>query len=174
MTSKYIESDIKKIKEDVLEYNKLSIQDKMDKNIEMKEDINKCLKKIDNMETLLHNFIPTNIENGKMDKIHKQIDSLINILHTMHQELYQTAYTTMINNIKIPNTEDEFSNCIANKSLCYMKWCCDDKCEKYVKDKYKAKSLCIPLSLDNFQNNNTLCCICQKPSDINVLFGKSY
>ncbi len=99
-------------------------------------------------------------------------DVIDTLLKTIHDELYFKAQQNLMSSIKIPQNEKEFEFELNNKNLCHINWCGNDKCEIYIKDAYKAKSLCIPMELNTLTGDK--CCICDEPKIMDVLFGKSY
>ncbi len=94
-------------------------------------------------------------------------------LDEIQQELYEKAHSEMLSHIKTPNNQVTFSEHLDNKNLCLIKWCGNDECAKYIKEKYKAKALCIPLDL-NITIESTECCFCLQHTDMTVLFGRSF
>ncbi|ARF11736.1 prolyl-tRNA synthetase [Klosneuvirus KNV1] len=95
------------------------------------------------------------------------------VLNNIHQEMYDKALQEMMSHIKTPQNEKEFGSALNEKSLCYIKWCDSEDCEKEIKTKFHAKSLCIPSDL-NMTITGDKCCVCQKEAKLNVLFGKSF
>lgn len=106
----------------------------------------------------------------------KNDDTLYDVINmlfvTMHEELYAKAEQNLYSSIKTPHNENEFSLEINDKKICHINWCDNHECEIYIKDTYKAKSLCIPSELNKLNGNK--CCICDRPKVIEVIFGKSY
>lgn len=94
-------------------------------------------------------------------------------LEEIQKELYTKAYNEMIAHIKTPSDKEEFDLELKNKNLCLIKWCESEICETYIKEKTKAKPLCIPLDLDREVSGNK-CCICGSDAERTILFGKSY
>ena len=106
------------------------------------------------------------------------ITEIDKVLMDIQTNLYDNAKNTLLNSIKVCENEDEFESTILDKKISFIKWCDRDECEKYIKDKYHAKSLCIPSHLDDMSGillpKNDKCCICGNYATLNVLFGKSY
>lgn len=95
------------------------------------------------------------------------------LLNDIHNEMYDKAYKEMISHITVPKNEQQFVADLENKNLCYINWCGKETCEKHIKERYAAKSLCIPNDLEiKLEKGN--CCICGGDANLQVLFGRSY
>lgn len=97
---------------------------------------------------------------------------LSNILKNIQAELYISAETKLYNNITKPNSLSEFESNLNNKKMVLIKWCNTDDCHQNIKNKYHAKSLCIPDEIPEIANLN--CLVCNNPGKITVLFGRSF
>lgn len=116
------------------------------------------------------NLIFVDKENDKDYTLNHHIDK---VLDEIHKDMYDKAHNEMITHIQTPQNEVEFDQALNNKNICYIKWCDTEECEKNIKAKYHAKSLCIPTDLDiKLQGNK--CRVCQKDAKLSVLFGKSF
>lgn len=103
------------------------------------------------------------------DTVFNQIDSIFADIHT---ELYTKAKDSLMTNINACITESEFEVALDSKKICYINWCNSKLCEENIKEKYKAKSLCIPFDLDIELNDAK--CMCGNDAINKVLFGRSY
>jgi len=94
-------------------------------------------------------------------------------LKSIHDDLYTNAYNKLYSNIAYPQFEVDFDLALTNKKLCLLRWCGSDYCEQYIKNEYKAKSLCIPLDLP-VSLNDANCLFCKNKATMTVLFGRSF
>jgi prolyl-tRNA synthetase len=101
------------------------------------------------------------------------LSEINNTLKTIQQELYDKAHDELYSHIKIPISPSEFEFDLNGKNLCLIKWCETNECEEIIKEKCKAKSLCIPVGL-NMCNSSEKCVICGENAVNDVLFGRSY
>lgn len=101
------------------------------------------------------------------------IDNINKIFAEINNELYEKANVDLIKSIEEPNDEQSFEIAISNNKICFINWCETDECENYIKEKFKAKSLCIPYEI-KIKNLTDFCPICNKKSTNQVLFSKSY
>ncbi|ARF10161.1 prolyl-tRNA synthetase [Hokovirus HKV1] len=102
----------------------------------------------------------------------------INIVN-MHQNMYDKALTNVLNTIIFSNNVNDFCNNIKNNKVNICNWCNTDSCEKYIKENYQVKTLCI---LDTYFNksliekviHNDECMFCSNKNQVICLFGKTY
>ncbi|AYV78072.1 MAG: prolyl-tRNA synthetase [Edafosvirus sp.] len=112
----------------------------------------------------------------KLEVRSENIEQMMDIiLNKIHNNLYEVAYNKLMSSIEQPSSLDEMTKLFESQNkLCLMNWCGDLKCEEYFKDKYKAKSLCIPLELNLPFKKIDKCLICDNDGKELCLFGKSF
>ncbi len=98
--------------------------------------------------------------------------TVLGLLDTIHDEMYQNALTFKNENIRQANSYDEFKDILETKAG-YIKlmWCGDQECEIKIKDDTGATSRCIKEDEEAFGDT---CPICGKKAHHVVYFAKAY
>ena len=104
-----------------------------------------------------------------LDSLKEEIPQL---LKKIHEEMYETAFKNLLNNITEVHTYDELKDVIQNKGG-YVKcmWCGDEACENKVKEDVQATSRCLPFNQEGFDE---VCPICGKKAKYVIYFAKAY
>ncbi|KMZ75640.1 Proline--tRNA ligase [Zostera marina] len=141
--------------------------------------------------------VPLRIEIGPKDLANKQVrvvrrdngakqdistEGLVmnvkEILHNVHDNMYNTAKQKRDTCVKIINTWEEFVVALSEKKLILAPWCDEEEVEKDVKTRTKgemgaAKTLCTPFDQPRLPEG-TLCFASGKPAKKWTYWGRSY
>lgn len=98
-----------------------------------------------------------------------------NILNNIQENLYNRALQKLQKHIKYSINIEEVGDIIKD-NLVLVEFCGEEECEELMKTKYNIKSLCMPEDnkINNIENRQYKCILCQKKADNLCLFGKSY
>ncbi|KMZ72903.1 Proline--tRNA ligase [Zostera marina] len=100
------------------------------------------------------------------------------ILHDIHDSMFNAAKQKRDNCLKIVNTWEEFVVALSEKKLILAPWCDEEDVEKDVKTRTKgdmgaAKTLCTPFDQPRLPEG-TLCFASGKPAKKWTYWGRSY
>ena len=98
-------------------------------------------------------------------------DTVLDLLKTMHKEMYDKALEHLHNNITVAHTFEELQAVVEKGGYAKVMWCGDEECENKVKELTNATSRCIVMNEEHFGD---VCPICGKKAKHIVLFAKAY
>lgn len=94
------------------------------------------------------------------------------LLHTIHDEMYNHALEHLINHTTEVHSFEELKDVVNNKGgYAKMMWCGCQECEDKIKDETAATARCMPFNQKPFDD---VCPICGKKATKVVLFAKAY
>jgi prolyl-tRNA synthetase len=127
---------------------------------------------------------PRDIENNQVvlvrrdnkEKIFVKLNELKNkvneTLENIQKDLFNKAKKHMENNIVFVKNENEFVKAIEKRKLIKTYFCCDEKIEDEIKEKYAVTSRCMPLN--EKLPNDAKCFYTNNDAKAIVLFSKNY
>ena len=98
-------------------------------------------------------------------------DTVVDLLGTIHEEMYQNALAHLKNNIKVAHTFEELQAIVEKGGYAKVMWCGEEDCENKVKELTNETSRCIVMNEEHF---GEVCPICGKKAKHIVLFAKAY
>ncbi len=105
----------------------------------------------------------------KMKDLPKNVDEL---LHAIHDHLYQKAYDFLHSHVEQATTTKEVEQLIKQQKIALIPLCDQESCEDALREKFSgAKTLNIPLDQPKQKG---ACLACGKPADYWVYFARSY
>lgn len=105
----------------------------------------------------------------KLENVSKEI---INLLDTIHNDMYDKANKHLKSHIFSANTMDEIIEIIEkNGGFVKSLWCGDEACETNLKNKSGISSRCIPFEEEEIEG---VCAICGKKANKKVYWGRAY
>ena len=103
--------------------------------------------------------------------VDKVAETVVELLKTIHEEMYQRALAHLNNNITVAHTFEELKEIVDRGGYAKVMWCGEEECENKVKELTNATSRCIPFVQEAFGDT---CPICGKKAKYIVLFAKAY
>lgn len=98
-------------------------------------------------------------------------DSINGILAKIQTNLYDTALKNRTDNTVVVNTWEEFVDAISNGKFALAHWSGEEEVEALIKEETGATIRCFPFDQ---QKESGLCIKSGKPSEMRVIFAKSY
>ena len=98
-------------------------------------------------------------------------DTVLDLLKTIHEEMYAKALDHLNNNITVAHTFEELQAVVERGGYAKVMWCGEEDCENKVKELTNATSRCIVMNEEHF---GEVCPICGKKAKHIVLFAKAY
>ena len=98
-------------------------------------------------------------------------DTVVDLLGTIHEEMYQNALAHLKNNITVAHTFEELQAVVEKGGYAKVMWCGEEDCENKVKELTNATSRCIVMNEGHF---GEVCPVCGKKAKHIVLFAKAY
>ena len=73
-------------------------------------------------------------------------DTVVDLLGTIHEEMYQNALAHLKNNIKVAHTFEELQAIVEKGGYAKVMWCGEEDCENKVKELTNATTRCIVMN----------------------------